>query len=339
MKKQLGNILKFLFFLGIGVLLIWLAVRNLTPEDKITIFKAFDEADYWWIVFATFLSLISHLVRAMRWQLLLQPLGFNPKLYNTFFALMVGYLANLALPRVGEVSRCGILTKYEKIPFTEAFGTVIAERAIDLLCLMLIFMGALVFQFEELWGLTNEKILNPLTTKLSGLMQNNLFLIVFAFAIALFVGVVVVLGRKNKGAFIKKVKDLALGFWEGLKAVKKIKRPYLFVFQTIVIWFFYTYVIYLSFNCFKETASLGFGAALATMLFGSLGIAFVPGGTGAYQTLVTETLTTGYKAPFAFAFAFSWLIWASQFIFLLLIGVVSLILLPILNKESVKENS
>lgn len=339
MKKQLGNILKFLFFLGIGVLLIWLAVRNLTPEDKITIFKAFDEADYWWIVFATILSLISHLVRAMRWQLLLQPLGFNPKLYNTFFALMVGYLANLALPRVGEVSRCGILTKYEKIPFTEAFGTVIAERAIDLLCLMLIFTGALVFQFEELWGLTNEKILNPLTTKLSGLMQNNLFLIVFAFAIALFVGVIVVLGRKNKGVFIKKVKDLALGFWEGLKAVKKIKRPYLFIFQTIVIWFFYTYVIYLSFNCFAETTNLGFGAALATMLFGSLGIAFVPGGTGAYQTLVTETLTTGYKAPFAFAFAFSWLIWASQFIFLLLIGVVSLILLPILNKESLKENS
>lgn len=339
MKKQLSNILKFLFFLGIGVLLIWLAIRNLTPEDETTILKAFQEADYWWIIFATVLSLISHIVRAMRWQLLLQPLGFNPKLYNTFFALMVGYLANLALPRVGEVSRCGILTKYEKIPFTESFGTVIAERAIDLLCLMLIFMGALVFQFQELWGLTNEKIITPLTTKLSGVMHNNVLLIVIAFTLAISIGLIVVLGRKNKGVFIKKVKDLALGFWEGLKAVKKIKRPYLFVFQTIIIWFFYTYVIYLSFNCFTETTSLGFGAALATMLFGSLGIAFVPGGTGAYQTLVTETLTTGYKAPFAFAFAFSWLIWASQFIFLLLVGVVSLILLPIFNKELVKENT
>ncbi len=335
MKKQLKSILKFLFFLGIGILLIWLAVHNLTDNDKATIAEAFDEADYFWIILSTVISGFSHLLRAMRWRLLIQPLGFNPKLYNTFFALMVGYLANLALPRLGEISRCGVLAKYEKIPFTESFGTVIAERAIDLLCLILIFIGTLIFQFKELWGLTNEKILTPISAKLSSLMQNGAFIWGGIFLVAILAVIILILRKRSKGTFFKKIKDIVVGFWEGLKSVKNIKRPYLFIFHTVLIWFLYTYVLYIAFYCFNETACLGVGAALATMLFGSLGILFVPGGTGAYQALVTETLTTAYKAPFAFAFAFSWLIWSVQFIFLLLVGVVSLILLPVLNKETI----
>lgn len=337
MKNGLKSILRFLFFLGIGILLIWLAVRNLTEKDKATIAEAFDQANYFWIIFPTLLSGLSHFLRAMRWRLLIQPLGYTPRLYNTFFALMAGYLANLALPRLGEVSRCGVLTKYEKIPFVESFGTVIAERAIDLLCLILIFTGTLIFQFEELWSLTNEKILSPLGAKLSVLSQSSIFLWIAAIVLVVVFGLLVYVIKKSKGVFIKKINALALGFWDGLKSVKNIKRPYLFVFHTLLIWFLYTYVLYLSFSCFKELSVLGFGAALAAMLFGSLGIVFVPGGTGAYQALVTETLTAAYKAPFAFAFAFSWLIWSAQFIFLLLVGVISLILLPILNKEAISK--
>lgn len=269
----------------------------------------------------------------MRWKLLIQPLGYNPKLSNTFFAVMVGYLANFALPRLGEVSRCGVLTKYEKIPFTETFGTVIAERAIDVLCLILIFFGTLVFQFEELWGLTNEKIVIPLTTKLTSLMQSNLFVVVFAFLMIAITVSFFVFRRKSKGKFYKKIKDVALGFWEGLKSVKNIKRPYLFIFHTVVIWFLYTALLYVGFFCFKETSQLGIGAALAIMLFGSLGIAFVPGGTGAYQALVTETLTSAFRVTFTFAFAYAWLLWTAQFALTIILGAISLILLPIINKE------
>ena len=334
MKKKLFSILKFLFFLGIGILLIWLAVRNLAQEDKDSIAEAFTQANYYWISLSMLLSFFSHLIRAMRWRILIQPLGFNPKLSNTFFALMVGYLANFALPRLGEVSRCGVLTKYEKIPFTEGFGTVIAERAIDLLCLVLIFMGALVFQFDELWGLTNDKIVTPLSTKLSSLMDSNIFLTIFAL---IMIGITIsffVFRKRSKGVLSKKLKDMALGFWEGLKSVKNIKRPFLFIFHTILIWFLYTALLYVGFFCFSETSSLTFAAALAIMLFGSLGIAFVPGGTGAYQALVTETLTSAYKTSFTFAFAFSWLIWTSQFALILLLGVISLILLPVMNRET-----
>lgn len=333
MKKKTLSILKFLFFLGIGILLIWLAVRNLTENDKASIADAFTQANYYWIALSMFLSFLSHLVRAMRWRILIQPLGFNPKLSNTFFALMVGYLANFALPRLGEISRCGVLTKYEKIPFTEAFGTVIAERAIDVLCLILIFVGTLFFQFDELWGLTNDKIIIPLSSKVSSMMDSNIFLTIFA---VIMIGITIsffVFRKRSKGILSKKVKDMALGFWEGLKSVKNIRRPFLFIFHTILIWLLYTGLLYVGFFCFKETSQLGFGAALAIMLFGSLGIAFVPGGTGAYQALVTETLTSAYKTSFTFAFAFSWLIWTSQFALILLLGVVSLILLPVMNKK------
>ncbi len=333
LKKKIFSVLKFLFFLSIGILLIWLAVRNLTEKDKASIAEAFTQANYYWLVLSMFLSFLSHLVRAMRWRVLLQPLGFKPKLSNTFFALMVGYLANFALPRLGEISRCGVLTKYEKIPFTEGFGTVIAERAIDLLCVILLFLGALVFQYDELWGLTNDKIVSPLSTKFLSLMQSNLFFITFA---VIMIGITMsffVFRKRSKGLFSKKVKEIALGFWEGLKSVKNIKRPYLFLFHTILIWFLYTALLYVGFFCFKEMAQLSFGAALAIMLFGSLGIAFVPGGTGAYQALVTETLTSAYKISFTFAFAFSWLIWTSQFVLILLLGVISLILLPVMNKK------
>lgn len=314
-------------------MLIWLAVRDLTENDKSSIKEAFTQANYFWIVVSMVLSGFSHLFRAMRWKLLIQPLGFNPKLSNTFFAVMVGYLANFALPRLGEVSRCGVLTKYEKIPFTESFGTVIAERAIDVLCLILIFFGTLIFQFEQLWGLTNEKIVSPLSTRLSSLMQSNLFVLLFALIMIAITASFFIFRKKSKGKLYKKIKDIVLGFWDGLKSIKNIKRPYLFVFHTVIIWFLYTALLYVGFFCFKETSQLGFGAALAIMIFGSLGIAFVPGGTGAYQTLVTETLTSAFKATFTFAFAYAWLLWTAQFALTLILGVISLILLPVLNKE------
>lgn len=336
MQKQSLSILKFLFFLGIGILLIWLAVRNLSENDKSNIAEAFKQTNYFWIFISLLLSLLSHVSRAVRWRILIQPLGFNPKISNTFFAVMVGYLANFALPRLGEVSRCGVLSKYEKIPFTEAFGTVIAERVIDLICLIIIFFATLIFQFDELWGLTNDKIVQPAANKLSAILHNNSLLLIFAL---ITIGVAIsffLFRKKNIGGLSKKVKTLLHDFVEGLKSVKNIKRPYLFILHTLIIWLLYISSIYFGFLCFKETSQLGIGAAFAVLIFSTLGVIFVPGGTGASQALVTETLTTIFKISFTFSFAFAWLMWTSQFILILLFGVISLILLPLLNKDSSK---
>lgn len=313
--------------------MIWLAVRNLTEEDTKNIAKAFAEANYFWIFISLLLSVFSHVARAMRWRILIQPLGFQPKLYNTFFAVMVGYLANFALPRLGEVSRCGVLTKYEKIPFTEAFGTVIAERVIDLLCLIIIFFATLVFQFDELWALSNNKIVQPAAIKLSSLFQNNFFLLIVAL---LMIGTTIaffVFRKKNKGVFLNKMKAVFQGFIEGLKSAKDIKRPYLFLFHTILIWVLYILSLYAGFLCFHETSYLGAGAAFAVLIFSTIGVIFVPGGTGASQALVTETLTVIFKVSFTYSFAFAWLMWTGQFVLILFLGIISLVLLPILNKE------
>ena len=246
---------------------------------------------------------------------------------------MVGYLANFALPRLGEVSRCGVLTKYEKIPFTEAFGTVIAERVIDLLCLIIIFFATLFFQFNELWGLTNDYIVQPAKLKFSSIFQNNSFSLIFGIVM---IGVTVsffIFRKKSTGVFVNKIKRLIQGFVDGLKSIKSLKRPYLFIFHTVLIWFLYVTSLYLGFMCLKETAHLGVGAAFAVLIFSTLGVIFVPGGTGASQALVTETLTVIFNISFTFAFAFAWLMWTSQFVLILFLGVLSLILLPMLNKD------
>ncbi len=315
--------------------MIWLAVRNLTENDKASIAEAFKQTNYFWIFVSLLLSILSHVARAIRWRILIQPLGFNPKLSNTFFAVMVGYLANFALPRLGEVSRCGVLSKYEKIPFTEAFGTVIAERIIDLICLIIIFFATLIFQFNELWGLTNDKIVHPASVKLSSLLQNNSFLIVFGMVMIGVTASFFVFRKKNNGVLSKKIKGVLHGFVEGLKSVKNIDRPYLFIFYTLLIWLLYISSIFIGFLCFKETSQLGIAAAFAVLIFSTLGVIFVPGGTGASQALVTETLSTIFKISFTFSFAFAWLMWTSQFVLILILGVISLILLPLLNKEAV----
>ena len=134
------NLLKILFFLGLGILLVWMALRGKSTEEKHQIVESILNANGFWIAISLVASLLSHYFRTIRWKLLLKPLGYNPKTSNTFFAVMVGYLANFAIYRMGEVTRCGLLTKYEKVPFTVSFGSVIAERALDMICLIILFL-------------------------------------------------------------------------------------------------------------------------------------------------------------------------------------------------------
>ena len=148
MKDKILNTAKFLFFLGIGIGLIWLVVKDLTEKDKEEIYKSFREANYWWIIVTILLGFLSNVSRAIRWKMLMKPLGHSPRLDNTVYAIFIGYMANYALPRLGEVTRCGILNRYDKVPMNELLGTVLAERAIDMLCLILIFFYTLFAQYS-----------------------------------------------------------------------------------------------------------------------------------------------------------------------------------------------
>ena len=318
--------------------MIWLAIRNKTETEISNIKLAIQQANYFWIVASIVVSGLSHYFRALRWKLFLKPLGHHPKTSNTFFALLVGYLANFALPRLGEVTRCGLLTKYEKIPFTEGFGTVIAERALDMVCLIILFFTMLTFEFERISGIANDLIFTTVSEKFHALMQKQLFVSIAVGALVMMVILFFYFRKKIQSGISGKVKKFIQGLWDGLKSIKNVDKPLLFIIQTILIWLMYILQVYVCFFAFSETAHLSFVVAIVIVVFGSLGVIAVPGGTGAYQAIVIQLLTTVYLISSTMAFAFAWAVWTSQFLLILFLGLISLLLLALLNKE-IKEKS
>ncbi len=334
MKKQAITVLKIIFFLGIGVLLVWLAVKDKSQAELDTIKMALVKADYSWILLSFLITACSHLFRAVRWKILLAPLGHNPKSSNTFFAVMVGYLANLALPRLGEITRCGLMKQYEQVPFTEGFGTVLAERALDLICLVLVFFITLIIEFEKISGIANELIFKTVSEKWTLLTQKKEMLIVVITLFLLVIGIVYYLRKRLQKLLSSKIKAFVVGLWQGLLSIKNVKQPGWFISHTILIWLMYILQVYVCFFSFTETHSLSFEAAMGIMVFGSLGVIVVPGGTGAYQAIVIQILTTAYFISETSAFAFAWAVWSGQIIIILALGLISLALLPLLNKKN-----
>lgn len=339
MKKKVTNIIKFLFFLSIGIFLIWLAVHNKTDQEIANIKLAIKQADYFWIGVSLVVTALSHVFRAFRWRMLLKPLGHEVGSTNTFFAVMVGYLANFALPRLGEVTRCGILTKYERVPFTEGFGTVITERALDLVCLITIFFATLLLEFDRISGIANDLIFTSFSEKIHHLMEKPLYIIIALITLLVIVSAFFYFRKKIQRLISGKAKGFITGIWDGLKSIATVDKPVLFVFYTIAIWTMYILQVYVCFFAFGETSHLSISVAIVIVVFGSVGIIAVPGGTGAYQAIVIQILTTVYLISGTIAFAFAWAVWTTQFILILALGLISLLLLPLLNKDIALEKA
>lgn len=332
MKQTLTATIKILFFLALGIFLVWLSVKDIEEDDKQKIQEAFSQADYLWVLLSMIMGILSHVSRAMRWNLLFEPLGHTPKLSNSFFAVMIGYFANFAAPRAGEVVRCGVLNKYEKIPLPRSIGTVMAERLIDVLCLLLLFIVMLATQYETIIGLAEKWIITPFKNKLQGLASSPAILLFAMLAIVAAIAAFLLLRKKMQGGMFAKAGGILTGLWEGLGTVKKVKRPLVFLLHTLFIWLMYFFMVYICFYCFPETSGLTLGNSLAVLILGSLGIIFIPGGIGAYQLLVSEALIS-FGIIKSTAVAFAWIVWTSQFVLLMLAGLASLIAVAALNKK------
>ena len=333
MKKYFLPAIKFLVFLALGAFLIWLAVKDLTEQDKVQITKSISEANYAWIVLAMAVGILAHISRAMRWKMLLAPLGFNPKLSNTFYAVMVGYLGNLAFPRLGEVLRCGILNRYEKIPLTQSFGTVITERVIDVLVLCCLFVVSTWLEYERVKTYLFDNILGPLKLKLHSVTDNKMML--FGM-IGILIGALLLffIFRKKilNNPIAQKIKTILLNFLEGIRSVVKVKNPLLFVFHSLFIWTMYLMSVYVCVFAFSETKSMTVSDCLVIMTFGSLGVIATPGGIGAYQWIVLQImLLWGFST--AMGVAFGWVAWLAQTAVVLFVGLLSFGLLAINNRE------
>lgn len=334
-RKKLFSIAKVLLFLGLGILLLWLLYRQFGEEEKKQFVEALQKAEYGWAILAIGINTVAHWSRAVRWRMLMQPLGHNPKVSNTFFAVMIGYMANYAVPRLGEITRCTLLNRYEKVPFAESFGTVIVERIFDFFSLLLVFIGTIVFQFTELKKAISEYITEPASRKFGPLMENTTFVVVAAI---IFIGGIVswwMLRKRIYKMLGPKFANIIKGFTDGMKAVRRIEKPWLFAFHSIFIWACYWLALYVVFYSFGGTSHLGLNAALVLLLFGTFGVIFTPGGIGAYQALVMGILLSVYGISKDIGFAFAWVTWGSQLGCVLIFGIISLILLPALNRAKI----
>jgi glycosyltransferase 2 family protein len=335
LKNKISTIARFLFFLGIGIFFIWLFMRNLTHDQKKEIMLSFRHADYAWIVFAVVLGILSHFIRSLRWKMLMEPMGYIPRTSNVFFAVMIGYLANLALPRLGEVSRCGILTRYEKIPFTKSFGTVITERAVDMMMFIILFFTTIYIQSDRLSSYIQTRVYDPLASKLHFPIDFSLFFVVASIGtgVILLAAIILLWRMFRRSAFLQKIKSQILGFLEGIKSLYSIKQPLLFIFYSLAIWVLYLLMAYFVFYSLPDTAILGLEAGLGVLIFGSIGIMVVQGGIGIYPAIVAETLIL-YSINKTTGYAMGWLIWSSQTLPIIILGILSLVLLPFLNKPT-----
>ena len=333
-KAGFSTIIKFIFFLGLGILIIWLSLRNLTEVEKDEIIKAFKTANYNWVALAVVLGVFSHILRSLRWMLFFEPMGYKPSLKNTFYAVMIGYFANMAFPRLGEVSRCGIMARYEKIPFNKAFGSVITERAIDMILFVLLFFLTIFTQIGTIDQYLDTKIYPKIYAKFQDPATIRLLIYgVIGFALA--VVAILVLFRKKLASSkaADKIRSLVAGFWEGLKSLSGIRRPYLFVAYSLLIWVLYFFMLYVCFFCFPETSGLSLGAGLSALVLGSVGIMITPGGIGLYPAIVQETLRL-YGTSLTTGLALGWIAWTAQTSMILIVGGVSLLLLSFNRKSN-----
>lgn len=331
MKEKIKTLIKFLFFLSLGGLLFWLAYRDQNIEQ---IKRAFQEVDYFWIFLSLLLGLFSHFSRTIRWNMLIHTLDYRPKIANTFFAVMIGYFANLALPRMGEVSRCGVLRKYEKIPFTKLLGTVILERISDLVMLLILLVVVLITQFSVVLNFLESK--PEVKTKLSQIISSPITIIAVIAIIAAGIAVVILLKEKIKRTVIyQKISKTIKNLWAGIKSIRHLKNKWAFVGHTLFIWIMYYLMFYVCFWAFESTDALkAFPmAGLTVFIFASFGmVAPVQGGIGAWHFMVIGALMV-YGIPEGDGKAFALVVHGATTLMLIVLGFISVAVLPIINNK------
>lgn len=338
MKKNIANLFKASIFLSIGLFFVWIFVRKLTPNQIDEIFISVKNANYWWLFLSFLIGLISHFARAYRSLLLLKPMGYNPSFKNSFFAVMVGYFANLALPRLGEVLRCSFLMKYEKIPFQKSFGTIIAERALDLVIFIILFFTGLIIEFDRLYGYFQQTVLSPMQDKAENALGNIGLYIIFGIGFLVLIFIFIYRKRLNNLSVFTKFKSIFWGFIEGITSVTRIEQPILFLILTIAIWGSYFLMTLVAFYAFDGLSHLPISAAFSCFNFGTIAFMLVQGGIGIYPAIIAETLKL-YDAPFIVAYAAGWVGWSIQTITIILLGLFSLIMASVTKNKNGSSNS
>jgi len=347
LKKILVNTLKFVVFLGTGLGILYLVYRHqneayqaecglkgIPAEDCSLVQKVvndFATANYGWLLAVLLAFTLSNISRGIRWNMLLRQLGHSPRLINAFLTIVLGYFANLGLPRLGEIVRAGAMARYERIPVEKVVGTVVVDRVIDVISLLLISMLAVVLEFDLIRDTLGQYI--NFSKGRTLLIAGGIALTGLALLYAL---------RKplQRSSIYRKIMDMAHGFGEGLRTVARLDKPGWFILHSINVWFMYYLMVYLCFLAYGPTAGLSAVAALIVFAFGTWGIVIPsPGGMGTYHFLAQTALGLyGISGEDGFSFA-NISFFTIQLGCNVIVGLLSLVLLPALNNGPAPETA
>lgn len=331
MKQKIKKAFKYLIFFIIGILIFWFLYKDQDINRIKSILK--NDVNYFWIWISVILGIFSHISRAMRWRYLIEPLGHNPRLSNTFFAVMIGYLMNLVVPRMGELSKCGVMARYEKISLARLIGTMITERIFDLLVLGLATFLMVVTQMGHVTRMLHE---NPEIERKIMSLVNSPWIIGGGM---LFLVVVIITWKKIKNSrMYRRIESIALHFREGIMSFRYVRNKGAFLFHSLFIWSMYYLMLYVSFFAFEFTAELSPLAGLTTFVMASFGmVAPVQGGIGAWHFMTRESLAL-YGVPYENGIIFAFLAHGIMTLMIIVIGLLSLVALPFFNSSHAPEN-
>ncbi len=332
MNKRVSNVITYIIFLLLGILLLWLCFRKIEFSQVLDYVKT---AKYSWMLISLACLAISLFFRALRWNILIESLGYKTRISTTYESVLIAYFANTVFPRLGEVTRCGTLTKKENIPFDKSFGTVVSERIIDLVILFAMALLVILFQWNLLGSLITSW-LNPLIEKLTSNILIGIIVIVLTIVFCL---AIVFIFKKNRekisqNKLYRKISSIWDGFIDGMKSIFTMEKKGLFIVYTLLIWGFYVVMTWLPFYMLPETSHLGLTEAVTLLGLATLGVvAPVPGGMGVYHFIGILLLNGFYGISESAAVSFVTINHTSQMIFYLVTGVISYVIMFFVDRR------
>ena len=319
MIKRIKKYFKIFLPISVGVFCIYFSFKNINFSD---FSKYFFEINYTWVVIGISLGALSHLSRSYRWKYLIEPMGYKLGFINSVLSVFSAYLINYTIPRAGDLARATMISKYEKIPLEKTLGTIVAERTVDVVCILVIICIGLIIEFQ--------KISEKLIFLIEGKKLSIIFVYLGSLILILFISYL--LFKRSK--YYKSILNFFSGLIEGLTAVFKMKNRNLFILHSIFIWLMYVLMFWATSKAFIELHDVTFFQLMISFILSALSIMFSNGGIGIYPLAVEESLGW-YGIQSTTGLAFGWVSWLSQTIMIVIFGGLSLFILPFINKNEI----
>lgn len=326
MTLNLKTVLKYIFLFLIGIAVLYLAFKG---QDLEKIGQEIKTANYFWVIVSAFAAWLAHVVRALRWQLLYKSIQYKVSFWHVYHAVMIGYLANLALPRFGEIGRCSVMNTTENVPMFSSIGTVITERLFDVLVLFLCGAAMLFFQYSIVYNFLYDTLYLGIVNKIQSV--NYVWGIIGLIVIALILVVTITLLKRRFG---RKVLKILVSLRQGFGSYRKLSNKWLFLGYTFGIWLLYFLSMFFAFSAIQSTTNLGLDAAFTSIVFSGFAMAApVQGGIGVFHWAVAQALVL-FSISFKDGLAYATIIHSSQILLILILGSLSLFI--VLTKKRVK---